>query len=143
MADWVAVGLAAAAFILSLVSFKVSKRTSEMEALATQGSLELQIRSSINEAYYNVIRFAILVAEKPEDKMCQDAYLGAEEVYRNTYEDACDKYLRGKVDGDSFKRMYLVEIRRLVEEEPHKSMYSDNQSPYTSTLKVYKEWYRS
>lgn len=143
MADWIAVGLAAAAFVLSLVSFEFSKKTAEMEALATQGSLEHQMRSSINDAYYNITRFATLVSEKPEDEIYRNAYLGAEEVYRNTYEDACDKYLRGKVDRDSFKRMYFVEIRRLVEEEPHKKMYSDNQSPYTATLGVYKEWYRS
>ena len=85
----------------------------------------------------------MLVAEKPNDGTLCKAFEGTEEIYRNAYEDACDKYRQGKVNKEGFRRMYQIEIRRLVEEEPYKKYYEDNQSPYINTLNVYREWYRS
>ena len=141
--DVLSLFISVGATIVSAVSAIFSYNISKKEALATQGSLELQIRASINEAYYNMTRFGMLVAEKPEDDTLCNAFKGAEEIYRNAYEDACDKYRQGKVNKESFRRMYQIEIRRLVEEKPYRAYYEDNQSPYINTLNVYREWHRS
>ena len=116
-----------------------------VQTLTGQGALETQIRSSISESVYYMALLGVEMAKDKENAgnmILQQAYLAAEETYRNAYEDACGKYLDGKIDKERFKKFYIVEIRRLVEEEPHKKYYADNQSAYTSTLAVYKEWFR-
>lgn len=111
------------------------------QTLTAQGALETQIRSAISEVTHDIVTLAVEIEKNPTSKMLQSAYYAAEEIYRNTYEDACGKYLDGKIDKERFKKMYQREIRRLVEEEPHKEYYSGLQTPYASTAAVYKEWY--
>lgn len=113
----------------------------EIQTLTAQGSLETQIRSSIAEAANNMAMIGVEVAKDVSNQILQSAYGAAEEVYRNAYEDACGKYIDGKIDKERFRKFYQIEIRSLVEEEPNRQYYADNQSPYSSTLSVYKEWY--
>ena len=112
-----------------------------MQTLTAQGALETQIRSAIAEVTHDIVEFAIEIEKNPESKMLQYAYSAAEESYRNAYEDACGKYMDGKIDKERFRKMYQREIRRLVEEEPHKQSYAEVQTPYASTVAVYREWY--
>lgn len=111
------------------------------QTLTGQGELETQVRSAIAEAYQAWVNLAVMLAEKPGDEFLKRAVAGAEEIYRNAYEDACGKYNDSKINKTRFKLMYQAEIRQLVEEEPHRRYYSDRQSPYDATLKVYDEWY--
>lgn len=90
---------------------------------------------------HDIVELAVEIEKNPDSKMLQFAYSAAEESYRNAYEDACGKYLDEKIDKIRFKKMYQREIRRLVEEEPHKDMYAGTQTPYASTVAVYKEWF--
>lgn len=113
----------------------------DIQTLTAQGALETQVRTAINEAYKQVIDIAAKLQAEPENKMLQSIYISMEELYRNAYEDACAKYIDNKIDKERFRRMYLSEIRRLVEEEPHKEAYSTNQTAYDCTLKVYNEWH--
>ena len=116
-----------------------------VQTLTAQGALETQIRSSISESVYYMALIGVEMAKDTENagnELLQQAYYAAEETYRNAYEDACGKYLDGKVDKNRFKKLYNVEIRRLVEDEPYKRYYENNQSAYTSTLTVYREWFR-
>ena len=116
-----------------------------VQTLTGQGALETQIRSSISESVYYMALLGVEIAKSEENAgnaILQQAYRAVEETYRNAYEDACGKYLDDKIDKERFKKFYIVEIRRLVEEEPHKKYYADNQSAYTSTITVYKEWFR-
>lgn len=116
-----------------------------VQTLTAQGALETQIRSSISESVYYMALIGVEMAKDTENagnELLQQAYHAAEETYRNAYEDACGKYLDGKVDKNRFKKLYNVEIRRLVEDEPYKRYYENNQSAYTSTLAVYREWFR-
>lgn len=115
----------------------------KVQAQAALGALETQIRSAITGAYRSVVDIGLRLKEHPEDEALQKAYAGAEEVYLNAYEDACGKYNDGKIDRERFRKMYLSEIRRLVEEEPYNNAYSGNDSKYTATLKVFREWYRN
>ncbi|MEN6489060.1 MAG: hypothetical protein ABFD66_09325, partial [Smithella sp.] len=82
----------------------------------------------------------------------EQAYIGAYqkvlgsavEVMINSYEEACAKYIDGKLDKDRFKKMYFLEIKRLCDEnnlEFKKKMHPADTSPYQAIWKVYREWY--
>ena len=146
--DVIAALIALISLIVAIVNVKAYMRLQkeynkmvETQMLTGQGALETQVRSAIGEAYQNWVSLGVMLAKNPTDDFLKNVVAGAEEVYRNAYEDACGKYNDGKVDKDRFKLMYQTEIRRLVEEEPHKEFYANNQSPYDATLKVYNEWY--
>lgn len=113
----------------------------ETQTLVAQGTIELQIRSSISEAAKDVMAYAIQVESNADSEVVKKAYLSSEENYRNAYEDACAKYLDGKVDKTRFKKLYQKEIRQLVEEQPHCEFYKNLQTPYASTAKVYRLWF--
>lgn len=146
--DILAVALSILSLIVSAVNlYKYIKLTTQYntmvntQTLTAQGALETQIRSAISEVTHDIVTLAVEIEKNPDSKMLQSAYFAAEEIYRNTYEDACGKYMDGKIDKERFKKMYQREIRRLVEEEPHKEYYAGLQTPYASTAAVYKEWY--
>lgn len=138
--------------ILSLIAavanvilyFRLQGKYNAMVKIQTetgQGALETQVRSAIAEAYYNLIEISVMVAKEPGNEFLVRTLKGTEEIYLNAYEDACGKYIDSKIDKERFKKMYHSEIRRLVEEEPYKSEYATEQSPYHATKKVYREWY--
>lgn len=113
----------------------------QVQTLTAQGALETQIRQVIMQTTHDVTAIAVQLADKPDNEMLQFAYKVAEESYRNAYEDACAKYIDNKIDQNRFEKMYKKEIRRLVEEEPHKQFYADLQTQYSSTANVYKKWF--
>lgn len=146
--DIVAIMISAFSLIVAVVNYIKYRsltteynRLVETQTLVAQGTIELQIRSSISDAAKDVMEYAIQVENKSNSEVVRKAYLSAEENYRNAYEDACAKYLDGKVDKTRFKKLYQKEIRQLVEEKPHCDFYKNLQSPYASTAKVYKLWF--
>ena len=79
-----------------------------------------------------------LSANKEEiEEALKQALKTAQEQNLNAYEEACAKYLDGKVDKERFKKNYSVEIRQLVEKYSEK--YGAT-TPYKATIKVYNEW---
>ena len=58
----------------------------------------------------------------------------------NAYDEACAKYIDKKVDTERFKKLYVTEIRNLVEDNNTKSYYVMPQSKFQATVKVYREW---
>lgn len=62
------------------------------------------------------------------------------EDYLNAFDEACTKYIDGKIDKTRFKKTYFDELRQLVENDAFKDRYSDPQTKYEATVKVYKEW---
>lgn len=148
LVDILALIVAVLALIVAVMNYNKYKTLTiqynsmvNVQTLTAQGALETQIRSAISEVTHDIVTLAVEVEKNPESKMLQFAYSAAEESYRNAYEDACGKYLDGKIDKERFEKMYQREIRRLVEEEPHKDYYAGLQTPYASTAAVYKEWY--
>ncbi len=74
----------------------------------------------------------------------EKALRSAVEDNLNAYEDACGKYLDGKIDKTRFKKTYNSEIQNLYTGE--KSMIADLMLPdatsnFQAIWKVYKEWY--
>lgn len=153
--DWISVGIAAIALIFAVLNYfkyktlqkesnDLQEKYNEMvntQTLTAQGALETQVRAAIADAFKQVADMAVILQKEPGNERIQQLYKSTEEVYRNAYEDACAKYIDGKIDKERFRRLYLLEIRRLVEEEPHREAYATNQTAYDCTLKVYNEWH--
>ena len=102
--------------------------------LTSQGNLELQIRALIMQAKVNVLD------HKDTGKESITAY---DEDLFNAYDEACAKYIDKKVDRERFKKMYMHEIRQLVEEAPYKSFFNQKSCRFDAILKVYDEWNHS
>ncbi len=67
------------------------------------------------------------------------------ENYLNAYEDACGKYIDGKIDRTRFKKMYIEEIRNICDpnrESYKKHMHPKATSKFEAIWKVYEEWHR-
>lgn len=145
--DLLALLVAAAALVLSYFNYrKYTELTSQYngiaqtQALSAQGDLETQLRNSIFSANKYNAELLFELEKNPDSNVLPKALMMAGENYRNVYEDACSKYIDGKIDKKRFKNMYQKEIRKLVEDNPHKEFYASAQSPYTCTISVYNEW---
>lgn len=111
-----------------------------------QGQIELNIHQLLTQAKKDEMEISILIAEKCSNDSSKmktiifSALNTAIERTLNAYEEACAKYLDGKVDKERFKKNYHIEIRQLVESENHKKYFDSTTSAYKAILKVYKEW---
>jgi len=114
---------------------------SKTQMLTAQGALEAQIRSLISNATKELTHYAVSLEKEPDSNVLQQSFLVAEESYRNAYEEACSKYIDGKVDKGRFEKSYKQEIYKLINNNDQKKFYATNQSTYNATLAVYKEWY--
>lgn len=111
------------------------------QTLTAQGAFETQIRSLISDATKNITYYSVEISKDPTNEILQQAYFTAEEQYRNAYEEACGKYIDGKIDKSRFEKLYKQEIYKLVNSAEQKEYYATNQSTYCSTIAVYKEWF--
>lgn len=59
----------------------------------------------------------------------------------NQYDDACAKYIDGKIDKNRFKKTYNKEIRNIVENKEFTDYFNPTTSNYKPILIVYKEWF--
>lgn len=114
----------------------------KQQTLASVGGLETQLRCAIDTAKSELHRCTASLAVDYQDEILQKCYYSAEESYRNAYEDACAKYLDGKVDKRRFKRIYKREIHNLVTDRDQRQYYPDKNSQYSATMAVYREWFQ-
>lgn len=121
---------------------KQCNELSKKQALTAQGAMETQLRSAIATASSEVRHCALACEENPNSEVRRKNFESAEEELRNAYEDACSKYIDGKIDCSRFEKNYSQEINNLVTDETQRAFYSDIQSPYVATVKVYKQWFR-
>lgn len=138
-------GLAAVVSIINVLLYlslqgKYNKMV-KTQTLTAQGAIETQIRSAIFDANKEMLHCAMEVEKNPTSKVAQQAYFAAEEMYRNAYEDACGKYNDGKIDQERFEKMYKQEIYKLVNDPDQSKYYATNQTPYATTVSVYKKWF--
>lgn len=63
------------------------------------------------------------------------------EIMLNVYDEACAKYLDGKVDKERFKRSYHKSIRNLLESGDFDEQFNTPCSSYKCILRVYDMWY--
>lgn len=135
-------------FVLSAINLlmyiKLTSKYNSMvltQTLTAQGAFETQIRSLISDATKELTHYAVELQRDSNNKILQQAFLTAEEQYRNAYEEACGKYVDGKIDKVRFEKLYKQEIYKLVNDETQKQFYATNQSTYASTISVYKNWF--
>ncbi|MBO4283341.1 MAG: hypothetical protein J5958_01835 [Clostridia bacterium] len=121
---------AVAAAATAIVTFFNGKR---ME----YGNAELQIRTMISEANYHLCEAKAKYADKPQSETLDKVFKALNEDIMNVYDEACAKYNDKKVDRERFKKMYVYEIRQLVEAFPEKYGVT---TKYAATLRVYQEW---
>lgn len=121
--------------IYNLFSYKEDKKRNF-------GQSEIEVRNMINssqmhfeEIIYNKLGKKLTNEEEEEYQLLIKS---SKERVKNVYEEACMKYLDGKVDKVRFKKTYNREIRQLVEE--NQEDYKEVKNIYEATLKVYKEW---
>ena len=140
--------LSALAFLFSIYTFvknkKLTQRTnelSEIQAKTGQGQLEIQLRELINAASHEITYYGVELEKNPTSNILIRSFESAEEQYRNAYEEACSKYLDGKIDKERFEKMYLIEIQNLVTNIDQKRHYDATQSHYRCTLAVYNQWF--
>jgi len=125
----------------------------------TIGQSETLLREAISRNSERIgdisIRIAeILAGRKPEKldsiesaklKVLESARKVAVENYLNAYEDACGKFLDGKIDKERFKKMYVEEVRNLCDptvESYSRMMHPKSNSKYEAIWKIYDEWHR-
>lgn len=154
--DVVAVLVAAFALLVSWRSLRVSKkslavntrlaneanRIADTQLQTARAALEGQLRSTIADALSKMVDAGLAFSENKEDEALEAAYLSAQEMYRNAYEDACAKYNEGRIDPESFHRLYYYEIQSLVENKHFRSAYFPfDRSKHVETVKVYSDWF--
>jgi len=120
----------------------------------SMGESERSTRDLISQARRNMedrsLYFAELLKDiekkkKPIFKAAEKALKSAVEDWLNAYENACGKYLDGKIDKKRFREDFETEIRNFVDDKKKKEIYgqllhSEEKSHYKSIWKVYREW---
>lgn len=143
------------ALLLSIIAILYTHKYNKL----VMGSLEIQLNQSISESKINVQNILLEMVELSakidylkEEKKEIDALTKfqmkeygnilkmAMENQLNSYEVACAKYLDNKIDKDRFKKIYHLEIRKIVESKSHKDKFDATTSSYKAILKVYDEW---
>ena len=131
------------------VSFKVSQKGNKLASVANDltktandmqmAQVEMQIRELILSAR-NRYEDRVVQFKNDEDELCKAMLESALEGVLNAYDEACAKYLDGKVDKERFKKLYHDEIRQLVDDASTKEKYIEPQTKFHATVKVYTEW---
>lgn len=117
-----------------------SKEIEKINSDLMSGQIELQIREMIFSAQKNFTDIGKQLVPDKDDNFNAKMLDMSLEMVCNAYDEACAKYLDGKVDKVRFKKIYYTEIKNLVEKEDTKPYYDTIDSKFQATIKVYKEW---
>ncbi|WP_335932083.1 hypothetical protein [Fusobacterium polymorphum] len=138
--------------IIALIkSFYTDKKTHKLEEKSNkltqgqndlaQGQIEIQIREMIILAKSRYADLGIQLTKDNRNETLKKATIAALEEVQNAYDEACSKYIDNKVDKNRFKKLYIEEIKNIVDDPEMKQYYLMPHSKYKATLKVYDEWY--
>jgi len=131
---------------------KKSLDKADIQNLIALGSIELvineritQTRQKVSEVTMNMAPLMSKSDRSEDEQKTLDIYIKTlhSEIENNinAYEEACMKYLDGKIDTVRFKKSYFTELRQLVEHEKYKKYFDGVSSRYKAILKVYDEWF--
>ena len=124
-------------------SYRASKKANDIAAeqtMISQGQIELQIHQILSQTKRHLLDLALKLQGDQSADIIRQAFETARELNLNAYDEACSKYLDGKVDRERFKKNYHVEIRQLVEDENNREKFNPVTSRYKCILLVYNEW---
>lgn len=144
------------AVVFARKSSQAANKIAEENLTLQHGMVELEMRQSIENAKSKISDISMIMApliakekanadsmeaeEKETLALYQKNFDSAVQTLMNTYDDACSKYIDGKVDKDRFVKNYRIEIRRLLESDDLKKYFDPLTSSYKPILKVYGEW---
>lgn len=131
------------ALALSVISLIISSRYSSKANKMAMGSEELQVRELIWSARNRVEDLSMKLFNdetKKDNEVFKQSFNSALEGVCNAYDEACSKYLDGKIDKSRFKKMYFNEIKNWVENDSVKDKYVEPQTRFHATVAVYNEW---
>ena len=126
--------------VISVISNNRSKKIEKINSDLMSGQIELQIREMIFSAQKNFTDIGKQLVPNKDDNFNAKMLDMSLEMVCNAYDEACAKYLDGKVDKNRFKKLYYTEIKNLIENENTKPYYDTIDSKFQATIKVYKEW---
>lgn len=131
--------------IVSLIKSDIASKTAndlnQRSNDFTQGQVEMQIRNMITSAKAQLSVMNNQLSQNKENEVLKASFSDACEEVANAYDEACMKYLDGKVDKERFKKAYINEIKNIVENDVFKDKYVMPQSKFHATVKVYNEWH--
>lgn len=143
--DWIQIGGIFVSTVISVISLVKSnsneKKTDENEKALKrmkEGQIEIQLAQYIHQTEQNIIDIGLKLGN--DENILSKVLSSAMELNLNAYEEACAKYIDGKMDKERFKKNYHVSIRRLVESNEYSSYFNPTTSSYKAILKVYNEW---
>lgn len=161
----ISLSIAGVALVISILSYRRATQSDKVSAEAVQkaenlaqqanalamGNVELYMNERITHTKERVsdisLQMSPLLAKSSltdDEENVKETFIHnfnlAIENNINAYEEACTKYLDGKVDRERFRRNYRREVRQLVEDTAHKNYFDGVTSPYKAILKVYDEW---
>lgn len=126
------IGVIVVPVMFSILSIHMNNKNSYAQT-------ENEIRKSITDATNKLTD--IWLNNSLENCQNREQYVKvAIEQYLNAYEDACAKYLDSKVDKKRFRKLYMSEIKNLVEDR-NLNQYFQFGSKYGAIKKVYSKWY--
>lgn len=151
---WISLG-AAFVSVVACVLAVVSARRSQSIAI---GQAETAIRSALRMTRQAVRDLAVQIAtvmdgKRPDQLRAEDkrrleplqlAFREAVEDNLNAYEDACAKYIDGKIDRARFKKSYIEEIRTICQQKDNdcaEFMIPETTSKFQGIWKVFREWH--
>ena len=115
----------------------------------SNGNMEIHLREMISQArrflasaIQNTIMSKInqnIANDKELQDVVENLLRDAQQDYLNAYEEACTKYIDGKIDKKRFRKTYFEEIRNIVRDKNYKEQF-DFSSTYYAIKQVYDEW---
>jgi hypothetical protein len=143
-------GISIISLLIAFLAYCKSKEAIRI----SMGESERSTRDLISQARRNMEDRALYFAELLKDiknkkepifKASEKAVNSAVEDWLNAYENACGKYLDGKIDKKRFRKDFETEIRNLMEEKKKnkiygKLLYPKEKSHYKNIWKVYNMW---
>lgn len=153
--DYITIGISIISVIIAGIALYKSSQASSSALNIQHASVELEIRNSISSAQSEIrmfsVSFASLKVEYDAGTLDNNGLKVFEfnvktlnsmiESMLNKYDDACGKYLDGKIDKNRFKKTYHREISNLVQNGEFKKYFDPVTTSYKAILVVYKEWF--
>ena len=127
--------------IISIIALIKSFNTDRKTHNFAQGQIEIQVREMISQKKTRYADLGIQLEGNPENASLKNAINAALEEVLNAYDEACSKYIDNKIDKKRFKKLYIEEIKNIVDGSETKQYYLMPHSKYKATVKVYDEWY--
>ncbi len=129
----VSAALALAAVVISILSYRNSKKSSQV-------SSELLIQQLVSNARKDVHDFSFTLSgnDKKVGRKLLNALLEQE---LNVYDVACASYIDGKIDRKRFKKTYSTEIQNFFERDSEIKEILQQSGRYNALKKVYEEWF--